>query len=125
MLEERDKVWIVPNPRGEEHPAIVVRVSDDKSHVLVISGTGTARPDIRHVCLKHPTRLAARLKLTKTTYFYKTAIHVRPIGEVRPEPPLKFPLDLWPDLQDIAEAGARERLSAEDFSEWWPTADDD
>lgn len=117
-----EKVWITPNLGGEPHPAIVIRVSGDGKLALVLSGTGTGPRDIPHEVVDPVLRANKALKLTKKTYFYQNAIHVRSVGALicRDTPPLRCPLGLWEKLQTLALAGARACFSAQDFREWWP-----
>jgi hypothetical protein len=82
MARLADLVWITPNQGGVEHPAIVIRISSDGKSALVISGTGTGPRDIPHVKVEPHLRATAALRMTKTTYFYQTAIHVRLVGEL-------------------------------------------
>jgi hypothetical protein len=122
MLHRGDKVWIVPNSGGEPHPAIVIRLSADGQSALVISGTGTGPRDEPHEVVEPGRRATAALKITKKTYFYEGALHVRRVEnlEVRETPALKCPLTLWEKLQALALAGARRKLSTKDFAEYWP-----
>jgi hypothetical protein len=59
MLREDDKVWIVPNPGGQLHPAIVIKISKDEQRAIVISGTGTERRDIPCVMVDPVTRVSS------------------------------------------------------------------
>jgi hypothetical protein len=125
MVREGDKAWIVPNAGGEPHPAIVIRISKDGRHALVISGTGTGPRDFPHEAVDPNLRVNKALRFSKKTYFYQNAVHVRAVGEVivRDTPPIRCPRALWERLQVLALAGAREKLSRKDFSDWWPNAD--
>lgn len=121
-LQAADKVWVVPNQGGERHPAIVIRVSADGTRALVLSGTGTGPRDIPHEVVDPDRRANKALRLSKKTYFYESAIHVRRVEELecRETPPIRCPLALWEKLQTLALAGARAKLSANDLREWWP-----
>jgi hypothetical protein len=121
-IREGEKVWIVPNHGGEAHPAIVIKLSPDGKRALVLSGTGTAGYDIPREVVDPARRANKALKLSKTTYFYQNAVHVRRVDqlECRDTPALRCPLALWEKLQILALAGAKEKLAAKDLREWWP-----
>jgi hypothetical protein len=124
VVREGTKVWITPNRGGEPHPAIVIRVSPDGKRALVLSGTGTGPRDIPHVVVDPARRTGMPLRLSKKTYFYQTAVHVRSVDEleVRENTPVQCPVLFWGSLQELARAGARDKLSREEFAEWWPDA---
>jgi hypothetical protein len=124
MICEGEKVWIVPNPGGDLHPAIVIRVSKDGQYAVVIAGTGTGPRDVAHVVVDSITRLGKALRLSKKTYFYQNAVCVRAINDisVRENPPIRCPIALWGPLQALARTGAEVKLSKKDFREWWPEA---
>jgi hypothetical protein len=124
VIRPGDKVWIIPNLGGEPHPAVVIRVSSDGGHALVLSGTGTGPRDLPYELVDPSRRLSKPLRLTKPTYFYQSAVHVRPVDDLKPdEPAARCPLPLWEKLQVLALAGARDKLSRNDFRAWWPDAD--
>ena len=105
MVRAADKVWVVPSRGGEPHPAIIIRISADGRHALVLSGTGTGpRDDIPHEVVDPKRRMGMALGLSKTTYFYQTAVHVRLVDEldVRGSRPIRCPLSLWEKLQKLA-----------------------
>jgi hypothetical protein len=89
-LHIADKVWIVPNSGGEPHPAIVIRLSADGTRALVLSGTGTGPRDIPHEVVDPERRANKPLRLSKKTYFYQSALHVRRVDELecRETPPI-------------------------------------
>ena len=115
-------VWIVPNYGGELHPAFVIRISSDRLHALVLSGTGTGPRDYEHLVVEPHLRRNKKLRLSKTTYFYARAAHVRAISEivVRSASPITFPIDDWERLRQLAFNGSKAKLSEGDFAEWWP-----
>jgi hypothetical protein len=117
-----DKVWIVPSPGVDPHLAIVIQLSSDKKRALVLSGTGTGPRDIPHVVVDPERRANKALKLSKKTYFYRDALHVRPVDELkcRETPALRCPLVLWGQLKVLAMEGARAKFSTREFHEWWP-----
>jgi hypothetical protein len=125
MIREGDKVWVIPNPGGEPHPAIVVHLSADGKRAVVMPGTGTGPRDIPHVLVDPSRRVGMSLRLSKKTYFYQTAVCVRNIEEliVRDTPALRCPIVMWPRFQALARAGAQAKLSAKDLREWWPDAE--
>lgn len=125
MVREGDKVWIVPNPGGEQHPAIVVHLSADGQRAIVMPGTGTGPRDIPHISIDPIRRVGMALRLSKKTYFYQTSVCVRGVDEliIRDKPALRCPIALWPQFQALARAGAQVKLSEKDFREWWPDAD--
>jgi hypothetical protein len=41
---------------------------------------------------------------------------------VRENTPVQCPVLFWGSLQELARAGARDKLSREEFAEWWPDA---
>jgi hypothetical protein len=113
-----DRVWY-PDC-DTEHPAIVVRVSDDRQRALVICGTATFWKDKPLVCIDPSPNGVARL--IKKTYFYQDRVHDCAVTDLRHHnPKARCPQAKWEAILLLAEAGARARLNQERFERWWPT----
>lgn len=113
-VKEGQKVWVRPRADVAEHPAIVLRVSDDGALFVAFVGTGTAGRDREHVLVEAASRAGRRLKLSKDTYFYDEALFVGRVSEARPEQCFAG-RDVFIPLMDLAQKAAiRNSLP------WWP-----
>jgi hypothetical protein len=123
MVSTGDRVWCPPASGVEDHPAIVIRVSDDRARVLVLTGTGTPGRDMRHVVMDPADPACAAAKLTKKTYFYYRNVRVCAAEALRANvPPARFPRSKWNEVRALALEGCREQLPAAQVNEWWPAA---
>ena len=80
-MRVRDVVWVVLG--RERHPAVVLRAREKEALVVVLSGTGTGPRHHAHEVVRYPGREAFRMGLTKTTYFYETALHVVTVADAQ------------------------------------------
>jgi hypothetical protein len=109
-MHERDVVRMPPLS-GKMHPAVVLRVVEDRSKGIVIFGTGTGPYAPQYIGVAHcevapkPSLNGTRLDLHKPTFFYLTNTRWCDAKSAT-FAMLRCPMELWFKLYEIAEQSA-------------------
>ena len=122
MIVTGQFVYVVPDVGVEPHPGIVIAVSDDKTRVLVICGTGTKWSEFNPVLIDpfKPDGASAAKYLTKPTYFHLNGVRSCDIGslDTTRRPFTKCPNSKWVRVKLLAVDGCRARVAEPDYRQW-------